>query len=373
MSLNRRLNALLTSAAPSPAALRRARPAAVALGLAAALAACSGGSDDEDAATGGRSGPPPGQGLIQDDPVRDIPVTQLFEQAGGGRAIGFLPDSETVWAGNFISTVRDGGMDLYNSDGEIIANTSGPRLNGLATAPNFALRGVPLPLVVSVNEASNRVRAYALSRQEETPNLFDLPLAPINIEGGAASVCVYEEGPGYVDIVVVGVLARAGIWRISDTGGELVDATPRASFTLEAPARACAAADGDIIFASPSAGLSRMNAAGEVLAERADPVVNLAYGDFFGTHRLLVTTGTNPIQLYDPQTLEPLEQIELVTALSATGVENPGPLAVSRENFGGVYRTGVLIVEDNGVLKAVARDAFARELLAPEADAAETR
>jgi len=376
MFLTRRLNALLQSAAPRRARLRRGCTLGLVIGLGAALAACSGSSDEEEAAAPqGAGGPPPGQSLIQEDAIRDIPVTQVFEEAGGGRAIGFLPDAETVWAGNFVATVRDGGMDLYNSDGEIIANMSGPRLNGVATAPNFALRGVSLPLVISVDANTDQVRAYALSRQEETPSLFDLPLSPIEIEGGAASVCVYEEGPGYVDIVVVGQMARAGIWRISDTGGELVNASQRSGFTLDAPARACAVSGADIIFASPSAGLALVNADGETLAERADPVVNVAYGDFFGTRRILVTTGENPIQLYDPQTLEPLEQIELVTALSAEGVELPGPLAVSRESFGGVYRTGVLIVEDraSGTLKAVARDTFARQLLAPDEGTSETR
>ena len=264
-----------------------------------------------------------------------------------------------------MAAARGGGLDVYDIDGARLTQASGPRLSSLAAAPGFQLRGADLPLIFGVETGQGGVRAYGFVRSSD--DVLDLPIADIEMEGGAAALCLYREGVGFVELVVLGVGARAEIWRIQDDGGDIVSAQRQTALPLPSPARDCdVQPNGDLILASPSGGLYRVSPDGVVLAESLLVAENIAAGDFLGRRLVLVSADGRPeLAIHDAATLEPLAPVALVQALSTPGVERPGAIAVTSDSFGSTYTSGVvaLVDREDGRIKVIARDTFARAVI----------
>ena len=284
---------------------------------------------------------------------------------GGAAAVDFLPDSDAPSLGFVVSAPREGGLDVFNLDGELLTRHAGARLSGIATAPGFQLRGEPLPLIFGASSDSSSVLGYAVVR--DGAQIFDLPLQPTEAADGVAGLCLLREGPGFVELVVLGTGASAEIWRVRDAGEDVLSIEQQRSFDLPAPARACTSFDGDIYTASPAGGVSRIGPDGTVLAETSTPVTSLTVGEFSGARVLLATNGSSDmIESFDARTLNARGPIDIVDGLSTPGIERPGVIAVSPANFGyTAYARGMLAVYDNDDqrLKVVSNDAFARAVV----------
>lgn len=326
--------------------------AAALAGAALGLTACQPGEDagTEDAGS---------QNAVE------ITVTAALEAVDGGSvAVAFVPDAATPWAGLLVSAPADGGLDIFNADGEALQRVTGPRLNSLAVAPNFALRGESLPLIIGVDPATGSVRGYVLVRS--APTAIEAPLEAIEPEGGAAAVCFADEAPGHLDIVVLGRDAVATTWRIRDTGADLISAEQTGRFALPAPARACATLDRDIFVTGPTLGLTRISAGGNAEVRGGPAAVSVAAGTMNGRRVVIASDGqSDTLMVLSADTLSMIADVRIITGMSTPGTEQPGALAVSDASFGGTsYQSGLVAIvgDEDGRIRIVARESFARTL-----------
>lgn len=325
-------------------------------GSALLLAACEPASDTETVTD--RS---PG---LQDDGYLQLVSTGIVEtvDSEGTAAVTFLPDGDAAWTGLVATTPREGGIDLYNVEGQAVHRMTGPRLWGLASAPGFQLRGEALPLLFGADRDTNLVRAYALLRNG--PELVEAPIQPIGPEGDIAAVCGLGEGIGFVDLMVLSRGTTAEIWRVSDTGGELISATRRARFDLPSPVRACTAGNGFIYAAGPAGGIFQLNTDGAVEQQLDGLAVGLAAGEFFGRPVLILSDGNaTTLEIRDGRTLEMIGDVIIRDGFSIAGVDQPGAIATTESSYGGAaYQSGLVAVVDeaDGRVRLVARETFAR-------------
>lgn len=301
---------------------------------------------------------------MADDGYLEMVSTGVMERIDtqGVSAISFIPDPATAWAGLIAVAPTEGGIDLYNADGQSVHRMTGPRLWGLATAPGFQLRGEALPLLFGADRNTNLVRAFALLRTG--PELVEAPIQPIGPQGDISGVCGLGEGIGYVDLVVLSRDTTVEIWRVSDNGGDLIGAERRARFDLPSPARSCVAAGGVIFAASPAGGVYRFDPEGNISARIDGYASALAAGDFLGRPVLILSDGTSEtLDVRDGATLSLIGNVIVRDGFSIPGVDRPGALATTAESFGGAsYQSGLVAIadEDDGRVRLVARETFAR-------------
>jgi myo-inositol-hexaphosphate 3-phosphohydrolase len=324
----------------------------------AGLSACSGPVDETDIPTGDT-----------DNQNREVLVTAAFEAIDGSvSSINFLPNSNAASLGLIVSSPVEGGLDLFNSDGELVTRHAGPRLAGMATAPAFQLRGESLPLVFGTSVDTNTLLGYAVVTERR--ELLELPLAALEPVDGMTGLCLVREGVGFVELAILGVGASAEIWRVMDLGQEALGVEQVAAFALPSPARQCVADDGDLIFASPAGGLARVGTDGQVHNQSLVAASHVSVGDFNGAHLVLVTNGTSGmIEAYGARDFEPYASINVVDGLSTPGVSQPNAIAVTAQSYGfTAYASGLVGVFDAGDerIKVISRETFARALLSED-------
>lgn len=329
--------------------------AAALLGAALGLTACDPGEG--------------GEGPDAEVDAVEITVTAAMDAVeGGSGAVAFVPNAETPWAGLIVSAPVDGGLDIFNVDGEALDRVTGPRLNSLAVSPGFALRGESLPLVIGVDGSAGAVRGYVLIRSE--PTAVEAPLAAIEPEGGVSAVCFIDEAPGHLDIAVLGREPRVTLWRIRDTGGDLIGAEQTGSFALPAPARTCASFQDELYVAGPTLAVTRINASGSVEARGVPSAESLSAGMLLGRPVVIASGGTTGgLAILDGRDLSLLQNVQIVTGMSTPGVEEPRSVTMSSASFGGTaYQSGIVAVVDGADdrIRFIARETFARAI-APDA------
>ncbi|WP_339739821.1 hypothetical protein [uncultured Maricaulis sp.] len=361
MFQSRWFNPVLQCATLSRSHLRGARPLGRSLLVAAAfsaLAAC---------------GPTPEQAIEEAAAVeaanREVLVTAAFVSVqGGAAALAFLPNRDAASLGLIVSAPREGGLDLFDADGELRTRHAGARLSGLATAPGFQLRGENLPLIFGASPDSNSVLGFAVVT--DGIRVLDLPLAQTTPADGVAGLCLYREGVGYVDLVILGNGASAQIWRVRDAGDDVLHVEQRQNFALTAPARHCATLDGDIYLASPAGGITRLGPDGVIEAENNQSVVSLAVGDFNGSRLVLATDGsTGQVHTFYGLDLMPATELTVVDGLSTPGIEQPSGIAVTPESYGfTAYISGMIAVfdQEDQRIKVISHDAASRALISAD-------
>jgi myo-inositol-hexaphosphate 3-phosphohydrolase len=322
------------------------------------LSACSGPVDEPDASE-----------VVTDDRNREVLVTAAFEHVEGDiSAVNFLPNSNAASLGLIVSSPREGGLDLFNSDGELVTRHAGPRLAGIATAPAFQLRGESLPLVFGSSVDTGALLGYAVVTERR--ELLELPLAALEPVDGVSGLCLMREGAGFVELAILGVGASAEIWRVMDLGQEALGVEQVAAFALPSPARQCVADDGDLIVASPAGGLARVGTDGQVYNQSLVAAGQLSVGDFNGAHLILVTNGTSgEIEAFGARDFEPYASITVVDGLSTPGISQPAAIAITDQSYGfTAYASGLVGVFDAGDerIKVISREAFARALIADQ-------
>jgi len=297
-------------------------------------------------------------------------VTAAFQSADSeSLAVDFIPNPTSPSLGRIISAPSDGGLDVFNTDGELIIEHAGARLSGLAVAPGFQLRGQELPLVFGAIADSNTIGSFAFVREQNV--IFEVPLADLSPVDGVAGLCLLREGVGFVDLVILGDGASAEIWRVMDSGDETLSVTQRGSFALPAPARECVSDNGDILVSALSAGIARVDTDGNVLAQNATVATSLAVNTFDGMQLVLVTNGADAsLATFGATDLEPFATVTIEDGLSTPGVDRPGPISVSSANFGyTAYSGGMVAVFDaeDSRVKVISLDTLGRSLFpAPE-------
>ena len=324
-----------------------------------ALAACGDIEPDEDQAAA--------PAALNDADTETALVTNVFEPAGAVDALAFMPVDDAPWTGLIAASLSDGGFDIYDIDGDRVIQASGPRMSAIAAAPGFELRGESLPLLLGLDE-DGALRGFVMVRAEET--LIELPLDSGDV-GQAAGLCRYREGIGYLDVTVLSADESAQIWRITDQGREALALERREDIPLPFSASACAEADGDIVFTAPGAGLARIARNGDVVARvDAQDVAALTYAELSGRGVVLASLpGDGLLGVYDADTLETMNGLELESGLNAPGVETPGALAISQRSYGGMgFSTGVVAIYDDADsrIKLIARDVLSQALIDPE-------
>lgn len=302
-----------------------------------------------------------GQSSTINEDSREAVITSSFEVGAPLSGLAFLPNTDTPWTGRIATTLASGGFDIFNVEGERILTASGPRLDGVTGASNFALRGETFPILFGVDTDSN-LRGFVIAEQADS--VIEIPLE-MGLEGEWAATCLYETGIGYVDIALLGTDREAAIVRVRDTGSDGLTVSPVQEFSLPYPARDCTAANGDLIVAAPTAGILRVSETGVVQAETgALSVFDITYSELYGQSVVLAAEpGTSALAVYDANTLDPIAMVETTNGLSTQGFIRPTLLDSSLAGYGGMsFSTGLVAGydRDDGSVKLLAREVVSR-------------
>ena len=300
---------------------------------------------------------------------REVLVTAAFRSRPDDAAdLAFLPNLETPSLGAVVAAARDGGLDVFDADGEVRAEHPGPRLSTVATAPGFQLRGERFPLVFGSAADGSGLHGFVVTPADF--RVFDLPLGDFTPQDGVAGLCLLEEGIGYIDLVLLGLGATAEIIRLQDSGEELISVNQRASFELPSPARECATLDGSIFTLSPASGVTRLDVEGNVLAELQIAATGIATGEFNGSNLVVLTNGASrELHTYHASTLERAAEVTVVDGLSTPGIQEPDAIAITPVSYGyTAYIDGMIGVLDrsDNRIKVISREAFTRAYLTVE-------
>jgi hypothetical protein len=295
---------------------------------------------------------------------REAVVTSSFEVPSPLDGLVFLPNAAAAWTGLLAGSVSGGGFDIFNIEGQVVISASGPRLDGLTGVPNFALRGDEFPILFGIDD-NGALRGFIVAEQAE--DVLELPLEG-GFNSGLASACLFNSGVGFVDLALLGEGANAAIVRVRDLGGDGLSVETQGQFDLPYPARDCAAANGDLLIAGPAAGIARVTAQGEVLAEAEGlSIFDIAYTELLGRPVVLTAMpNTQALSIYDASSFAEIARLETTEGLSTTGFLRPTALAATFESYGGMaFSTGLVAAYDreDGEVKLVARDVVSRAVI----------
>ena len=294
---------------------------------------------------------------------REVLVTAAFRTRDEDAAdIVFLPNLETPSLGAIIGAPRSGGLDVYDADGEVRTEHSGPAMSTLAAAPDFQLRGERLPLIFGAASDASALHGFVVTLADF--RVFELPLGAFTPQDGVAGLCMLEEGIGYIDLVLLGTGATAEIIRIQDSGEDLLSVTQRSSFELQAPARECTTIDNAIFTLSPAGGVTRFSAEGVIEAELEIAATGIASGEFNGSNLVVLTNAASrELHTFHAADLERAANVTVVDGLSTPGIEEPAAIDITATTYGytayGEGMLGVFDRSDNRV-KVISREAFSR-------------
>ena len=359
MFQSRRFNPVLQRSTSSGEDVRRpwslARAGLISVSL-LALAAC------------GNSAETPELTETEDDPRREVYVTAAFDSTNdSARALAFVPSTMAPSLGMIVSATRDGGLELFDADGALRTSHAGAELTALAAAPGFQLRGEALPLVFGSAADGSGLLGFAITPDFE---VFDLPLGSVATEGEIRGVCLFGEGLGYVDLVVLEAGNAAVVARVQDRGDAQLSIEAVERFDLPSPARSCTVLNDDIYFAAPASGIARTSRTGEVLAERMELASGIAADDFNGTPVILTVNGNDgDVLALDADTLLPRANFSFVDGLSTPGLETASRIALTNQSYGfTAYSDGLLAFFDRGDnrIKVVSREATVRSFFVSE-------
>lgn len=295
-------------------------------------------------------------------------VTSAFEASTPARALAFLPTADSPWTGLVAASLRDGGFEIFNVEGRELISTSGPQLNSIAGASDFALRGEVFPLLFGV-DTDGALRGFAVLQQAD--DVAELPLEGDELIETAAAVCTFDSGIGYVDLVLLGENPEAAVVRVRDTGGDGLTLTEQARLPLPFAARSCAGADGDLIVAGPTSGVARLDLDGETRAFVAGMgVADIGYATLLGRPAVMAASSdTGRLSVFDARTLDMIADVETEAGLNAPAFDTPTALAVTSASYGGMaFSSGLVAVYDraDSRVKIVAREVVARAVVSPE-------
>lgn len=330
--------------------------------IALALAACGEQESDVETAQDAAAEDP------QQDEERNVTVTGATEAvAGGAAAVTAIPQEVNSYDGLLLAAPNEGGLALYNVDGGLVSETGGPRYGGVAAAPAFQLRGSRLPLIAALDVQTGALDFYGVGGAES--QIIAAPTAPIELGVEGRGLCEGEPTPSQLDIFVLDAESGGERWRLRDTGGDTLSAEMVGDLQTPFPARYCAYnPNTDTLFvASPAGQIARIGADGAAGQERELVVSGLSFGLVAGSPRLIATTDSE-VLLLDPETLETVENLEFGPGLSIPGLEGPGAVFFSDDEYGGAYPDGVIIVADSSdqTLKLIDRGYLERSLVAPD-------
>lgn len=300
--------------------------------------------------------------------MRAVPVTGMTQETSSVDHLALLPNHEARDAGLIIASIRGGGFDAFNDFGERIFQTAGPALTSLVALPAFDMRGTRLALLFG-SDSDRLVRGFIVLPGVQA--IEPLPLDISSVTDPVEGVCLYRQGTGFAELAFLHANRRAAIWRMMDTGGERLTLTRTGEIALPFTADQCAGVDGDLIIASPTGGLARVDDTGGVRADTEGvSVANFAFTELYGRPVVLVPVASEGlIAVFDARTLEEISAIEVRSEMSIAGLESPGAITVTDLPFSGMgFSTGLAAIHDgdDNRIKLVTRDVLGRAVTAPE-------
>ncbi len=282
--------------------------------------------------------------------------------------MAFVPSGDAPWTGLIAAALRAGGFDIYNIDGRRVIEAPGPRLRGLAAAPDFAIRGNQFPLLVGVDD-QGVLRSFLVIRDLE--QVVEAPVEDIAPAGAVQGLCAYDTGPGFLEVAVLGRDPVAEIWRVRDRGEDTLSVESRATIPLPFAAQACAASNEDLIVGGPAEGLVRVSPDGDVEADVRDvSVTDLIYVELLGRRTVAAPSApSGELLFFDAETLAPIKALSFSDGLNAPAARAPTAIAATAASYGGMgYASGVIAVfdADDSRVKLVAREVISRAVVTGE-------
>lgn len=264
------------------------------------------------------------------------------------RDIALAPNPSEPWRSRILALL-DSEIGVLDLDAETVSRQAIVDAVSLTVGPDFQLRGVSAPLIVTVGATG--VNAYLLIT--DTDELVSAPLLTPAEPAALTGACLVEASPTGLTFAARAADGASQVWRVRDAGDDAL-ALERLDAALSQTSQDCVDAAGRQLVRTnrldvPSSETGDTDVAIDL---KSDLVVSASPGDG------VVRIGRGAGQAVN---------IRVETAFNAQGKPAPERVAASSASFGGSFGGGVLVVSQDESVSVLALDDVALALQDPSA------
>ncbi len=278
--------------------------------------------------------------------------------AGGVEALAFAPNATIPWEGRLLVAPKTGGLQVFGIEGKAGAEFAGPVYTSLAVQPGFSLRQLKISIALAVSQDG---KLAPLIIDDARGQVFAAPIAGLP-EQAVTGVCPLDSLPALPKFAITREDGSFELWKIEDTGEELLQAKLENSGKLAVPTFGCAASSGKIYAKGKNGGVFFIDPSNRPIIDRGVDTANtqfIAVSPDETLTYLLASDGVSGTLAQFDQDLTQTGTLSAGASLSIPPVLVPGAMAVSKWSFGGAgFSAGLLAVADqsDGRISLIVRD-----------------
>jgi len=297
--------------------------------------------------------------------VKRLPILQAQVQTDLVPSFGDAADDPAIWVhptdakrSRVLGTDKQGGLLVYDMQGRKLQDLRVGRLNNVDVRAGFMHKGRLIDLAVASNRDHDSLHVFAIDRSSgQVSELGQYPTGLKDIYG----ICMFKDAQGNIDAIANGKDGRFMQYRLSSSNGKVQSRLVR-QFKVATQPEGCVADDyGQQLFvgeedvavwaldarAEAPTAMSKVIGVGEVA--HADIEGLAFYRGARHNYLVISSQGNDSYVVVDgqaPYAVRGAFRIGLNAAAGIDGVSETDGLEVSSANLGGVWKQGMLVVQD---------------------------
>lgn len=297
--------------------------------------------------------------------VKHLPILQAQVQTDLVPSLGDAADDPAIWVhptdakrSRVLGTDKQGGLLVYDMQGRKLQDLRVGRLNNVDVRAGFMHKGRLIDLAVASNRDHDSLHVFAIDRSSgQLSELGQYPTGLKDIYG----ICMFKDAQGNIDAIANGKDGRFMQYRLSSSNGKVQSRLVR-QFKVATQPEGCVADDyGQQLFvgeedvavwaldarAEAPTAMSKVIGVGEVA--HADIEGLAFYRGARHNYLVISSQGNDSYVVVDgqaPYAVRGAFRIGLNAAAGIDGVSETDGLEVSSANLGGVWKQGMLVVQD---------------------------
>jgi 3-phytase len=299
------------------------------------------------------------------EPIPVLPVLPAQVQTDAIPSLGDAADDPAIWVhpndaqkSRVLATDKQGGLLVYDLAGKQLQNLRVGRMNNVDVRSGFDLNGQMVDLAVATNRDQNSLQLFAIDRRGgELRNLGQLPTPLKDIYG----LCMFKDAAGAIYAIPNDKDGTFVQYRLSATDGRIKGELLR-QFKVASQPEGCVADDRNqrLFIGEEDVAVWALDARAEAPAqlEQVVAVGAVVHDDIEGLaiyqgakrdYLVISSQGNDSYVVLDavaPYAVRGAFRIGLNAQQGIDGTSETDGLDVTSANLGGIWRDGMLVVQD---------------------------
>lgn len=299
------------------------------------------------------------------EPIPVLPVLPVQVQTDAIPSLGDAADDPAIWVhpsdaqrSRVLATNKQGGLLVYDLAGKQLQNLRVGRMNNVDVRTGFDLNGQMVDLAVATNRDQNSLQLFAIDRRSgELRNLGQLPTPLKDIYG----LCMFKDATGSIYAIPNDKDGTFVQYRLSANNGHIKGELLR-QFKVASQPEGCVADDRNqrLFIGEEDVAVWALDARAEAPTqlERVVAVGAVVHDDIEGlaiyqgakrNYLVISSQGNDSYVVLDaaaPYAVRGAFRIGLNAQQGIDGSSETDGLDVTSTNLGGIWRDGMLVVQD---------------------------